>query len=166
VNVLDEKTFSNLFREWYQSLTNFAFRYVDDEQKAQDLVQDAFVSIWNNRSSLQIKSSIKNYLFTTVRNNSLAYLKRMEAEKGVVGISLQLFPEENEMEIELNRINLKVKIKRAMTQLPPKCMEAFKLCKFEGLTQEEAAKHMGVSVKTIEKQVAKAYKILRPLLKR
>src|SRR4051812_3266372 len=63
--------FEAVFRKWYPSLCHTAFRIVRDKDKAEDLVQDVFVKMWENRKTIQINISIKSYLFRSCMNAAL-----------------------------------------------------------------------------------------------
>jgi RNA polymerase sigma-70 factor (ECF subfamily) len=76
IHLGDTNAFSVLFRKYYEPLYQFAGRLVKDTQIAENIVQDVFVKMWINRENWHIKTSVKSYLYTAVKNSSLNYLKR------------------------------------------------------------------------------------------
>ncbi len=68
--------FRLLFENYYPSLCLFCKRYIDDFDVREDIVQNVFVSIWENRRNICVNSSVRNYLITSVRNGCLNYLRR------------------------------------------------------------------------------------------
>ncbi|MDX5345987.1 MAG: sigma-70 family RNA polymerase sigma factor, partial [Hymenobacteraceae bacterium] len=71
----DAPAFESLFRSYYSGLCHFALKFVRDKETAEELVQDLFVHLWENRHTLQISGSVKSYLFTATRNRAFNYLK-------------------------------------------------------------------------------------------
>ncbi|MGM0505317.1 MAG: RNA polymerase sigma factor, partial [Bacteroidota bacterium] len=71
----DIQLFELLFKEYYQVLCNFGMKYLKNMDEAEEVVQDVFYNIWKNRQQLRINTSIKSYLYTAVRNNSLQKIR-------------------------------------------------------------------------------------------
>lgn len=160
----DEQAFKELFFEFYPSLCVFAMRYITNEETAKDIVQDALYKIWKNRKNIDINTSFRNFLITTVRNNCLDYLRKQEVEYRYIE-KHRIFetPDSPEEIYTLNE--LETMIGEALTKLPPKIRKAFELSRFKGLTYNEIAAEMVVSPKTVEAHIGKALKILREELK-
>lgn len=169
----DEETYISLFREYYISLCAYSRRYVGRKDVAEEIVSDTFLKIWENRTSIQINSSVKSYLFQAVYNNSLCYLRKLK-NKAVLSdylastvsenIAFSTFPEEiEEQSLVMEDINLR--IEEAVSQLPEQQQKAFRLKRFEGKKNAEVAKLMGLSVKTVEMHLSKATLALRQNLK-
>ena len=76
----DLKAFEMLYNKQYKSLCHFAQRFVFDLDTAREIVQDVFVRIWERRTSLPVKISLETYLYTSVRNKCLDYLKHLNVE--------------------------------------------------------------------------------------
>lgn len=158
---LDTRYFNELFRNWYQALTHYAFTFVSDRDIAEDLVQDVFVGLWSSRDRLSIVKEPKNYLFTSVRNACVAYLKKVEKDQKILEELNVQMTSPALIQDELIKIQLKRRLKKAIYHLPSKTKEVFILHKKEGLSFEEIAAYLGKSVKTVEKQVARAYLLLK-----
>lgn len=145
-------------------MTNFAFKYLKDEQLAQDAVQDVFLNLWRNRAKTEIGPGIKSYLFTSTKNKVLEYIRRdkmMEDHSEKVRINeLMRYDVDDEAEkyVRIEKIN------KAVSELPTKCREIFKLSKMNGLSYSEIADHLKISPKTVENQIIRGLKLLREKL--
>lgn len=161
--MLTEKTFTDLFNTWYQALCNFAFKFVDDRDLAEDLVQEVFVNMWNSDSIIIDHTKQKNYLFTSVKNACFTHFKKRELDESLISNMKTEYDSLDDLENELESIRIKLILLKAIETLPDKIKRSFKLTKIEGLTYEEAASFIGISPKTVEKQVARAYMLLRKM---
>jgi len=159
--------FQVVFRAWYTPLCNYAFTFTKDEDVCEDIVQDLFVKIWEQRRALLKEASIRYYLFTAVRNNCISWLRKEKqlgivkwADDDMVAITPD-YPAEPAGEERDERLLLR----QAIDQLPPKYKEVFLLSRFGKLSYKEIAADLGISQKTVENQLGKAFKILRTFLK-
>lgn len=157
----NEKIFDYIFHYYYSGLVVFAQKYIPDSDVAKDIVQALFVKLWTNREKLVINSSLKSYLFSSIKNRCIDYL-RHEATKGKV--EKKLIADLSEITDERNLFvesELREKINAAMEKLPPVCREVFYMNRFEGLKSAEIAEKKEISVRTVEAHIGKALKILR-----
>ncbi len=168
----DIKVFEILYNEHYMPLCHFAQRFVFDLDTAREIVQDVFVHIWEKRTSLPAEISLKTYLFTSVRNKCLDYLKHLNVEnefkkeriKKVLEPGNSTF---NSIDHPLDGLitkELENTIKNAIENLPEKCREIFELSRFKGLKYHEIAEKLNISVKTVETQMSRALESLRKKL--
>lgn len=169
----DEETYISLFRSYYIPLCAYSRRYVGRKDVAEEIVSDTFLKIWENRTSIQINTSVKSYLFQAVYNNSLYYLRKLKNEAVLAdyfantvseNIAFSTFPEEIE-EQSLIMEDINVRVEEAVSQLPEQQQKAFRLKRFEGKKNAEVAKIIGLSVKTVEMHLSKATLALRQNLK-
>ena len=158
---LDRKSYQAIFEEFYNALSNYSNTIVHNHTDAEDVVQDVFIQLWNKRDSLQIETKIKYYLFTAVRNRSIEVLRKrkmhhkyVEEEKNVKE-SFEILGDDAEDMV------LKERLHRSIRQLPPKCQEIFVMNKLNGLTYNEIAESLNLSSKTVENQIARAFKLIR-----
>jgi len=158
--------FKLVFDEYYVALSNFAFTYTKDKLASEDIVQEVFLKIWEKRPDLIGSSSIRFYLFTAVRNNCLTHLQRVKKTLSLHAVKLEdslvYLPSEKQEGQPVDRMTL---LKKAISQLPPKCKEVFLLSRVGELSYKEIGKTLGISVKTVDNQIGKALKMLRNLLK-
>ncbi len=162
---LDKQLFEQLFREYFSPLCNFALGYVNDLDTAKEIVQEVFINLWDKKDSITSDKSVKAYLFTSVRNRCLNYIRDHKKFRSYV---LDVELEDYEMVFENNSMTqteTQIKIQQAIEKLPEKCRQVFQLSRFDELKYKEIAEKMGISIKTVEAQVSKALKILREELK-
>ena len=162
----NRKAFKELFTRYYVQLCHFALLYVNDQSIAESLVQDVFINIWEKRQSLDIHTSIKAYLFISVKNRALNYLRNrpqmLEFEDGHSETeSVEIYSSES----NINYSDLKKEINKSIQQLPEKCREIFLLSREENLSYKEIAEKLNISRKTVENQLGIALKKLRENLK-
>lgn len=158
--------FDFVFHYYYSGLCAYAERITHDEKTAEDIVQELFVILWMKHDSIQIKTSLKNYLFTAVKNRSLDHLKKERTkEKGIQNISYTAKPTENLSIYWFAESELKELIDKCLENLPPRCREIIVMSRFEGLKNQEIADKLGISKRTVELQISNALKQLRGDLK-
>ena len=155
---MDNRAFEELFREYFPSLMAFSRRILGNEDDAREVVHQVFINLWEKRSEIDLTTSLKSYLFTSVNNRSLNVIRDRKK------FSSEEVPEragEWDVSAEIESMELEEKIRGAIDALPEKCREIFELNRFDGLTYNEIAKQLDISVKTVENQISKALKILR-----
>ena len=152
--------FEEVFRKYYQPLCLFALKYLKDPDEAEEIVQELFVRIWQKNQASDINTSLKSYLYQAVRNTCLNTLKhnavKLEYQKNATGPS----PQENAGD-SLVALELEIRIREALDQLPPERKKIFLMSRQEGLKYREIAGKLNISVKTVENQMSKALKFLK-----
>jgi RNA polymerase sigma-70 factor, ECF subfamily len=162
----DVNAFEMFFKTYYQPLCNYAYTFIHDKDEAEEIVQSAFLSVWEKRKSLDIKTSLKSYLYTMVRNTSLNIIKHEKIKQKHVGEALALGDKSYESVAQAVATNeLEERIQHAMEVLPEQCRLVFKLSRFEELKYSEIATQLNISIKTVENHMGKALKIMRDQLK-
>lgn len=156
--------FEILFKTYSQRLIYFSRRYVLDKQIAENIVQDVFLRIWQNKGNLDPAKNIQSYLFTAVKNESLKQLRHLSVEKqqqeNVSRLSVvELNPDE-----AIDKNELRGELNKALNNLPLKCREIFTMSRFDQLKYSEIADILGISIKTVETQMGRALKKLREQL--
>lgn len=169
----DHKAFEHIFLVYFPRLQNFAMQYMEDQESADDLVQECFAYLWENRSSLQIRD-LKAFLYTMTRNKCLNELKRraivrgyqkqyVEKSKDLELLTTSDFTERPDTQLMADE--LEKQIDELFNLLPERTREAFRLSRIEGKKNKEIAEHMGVSVKMIEKHITTALRLFREHLR-
>ena len=162
----DIDSFKYFFDRYYDDLCNFVHVYLHDQSLSEEIVQDIFVYFWENREKLQIKSSVRSFLFSASKFKSLNLLRDTKTQKRIIEeigkVKSQLPPEEEGLHLDTDEF--KKILNAAVDQLAPKCREIFLLSKFEELSNKEIAEKLGISVKTVESQMTIALKKLREYL--
>lgn len=157
----DEKAFEMVFRLYYPELCRFAFKYVQNQDVAEELVQELFCSIWNKLDTLAINVSLKSYLYSSVRNAAYNYIKHQKVADAYVSYKMEFGEQMMDADTSLEIKELSEKINNAVQALPEKCREVFRLSRMENMKYREIAEELNISVKTVENQMGKALKFLR-----
>lgn len=162
----DKNSFKLLFDLYYTDLCRFALAYLKDPDNAEDVVQNFFISFWEKRESLTINTSIKSYLFSSVRNRSLNYIRDNSKFADIDDEFLSNQPSGSiEADSMIDTDNLEEKIRGAIEKLPVKCKEIFLLSREQNLSYKQIAERLQISVKTVENQISIALKKLHLELK-
>lgn len=158
---IDEQYLHALFSEHYRNLCLFARQYIRENEKVEDLVQDVFLNIWEKGELNASDSQVKNYLYTSVRNRCLNYIRdHRKFEDHTEHIPVDHAHESGRIEYrELEKL-----IRVTIESLPEKCREVFELSRFREMKYQEIADSLGISVKTVEAQMTKALRVLREKL--
>lgn len=155
--------FQGLFDQYFVRLSNFAYRWVGNEDDAKDLVQDAFVVLMQRQESVQSESAvIKAFLYSTVRNLALKHIRNNESSSKAIDQSM-VFQADTEDSILKSIIESEVigKLHENIDDLPVGCQHVLKLLYLEGMSYEEVASTFDISVNTVKTQRARAIRILR-----
>jgi RNA polymerase sigma-70 factor (ECF subfamily) len=134
---------------------------LNDRNAAEDIVQDFFVNLWFDSPKIQIKNSLKAYLFASIRNRSLDYLKHQKVTKKFQANALFTPIEDNSFEHYLVENELCQIIERSLEKLTPRCREIFEMNRIKGLSNQEISERLGISKRTVELQITNSLKILR-----
>jgi RNA polymerase sigma-70 factor (ECF subfamily) len=159
------KAFESLYKSFHKMLWHYAKEMLKDEDEAEDTVQQIFIRIWEKRDSLLISSSIKSYLFTSVRNACLKKMEKAAREKAIDPLESSEMERAGKAQDPAQFKDLQTAIQTSIESLPERCRLIFKLSRFGGLTYTEIAKELELSVKTVENQMSKALQTLRHDLK-
>lgn len=154
----NQRVFQAIVNNYSDSLLVFSMGFVKKREIAEEIVSDAFVALWNQRSRIGEIRDLKSYLFILVRNGSISCLRKASGRKEISLENLQDFytlpltSNDNDEFTEdiLEKINL------AIGQLPPKCKMVFTLAKLEGIKYKEISAILDISVKTINNHIAHA----------
>jgi RNA polymerase sigma-70 factor (ECF subfamily) len=154
-----------LFRRFYKPLRAYAFRFVNDKDVAEDIVQDAFLELWSRRDYIRFDdNSVQSYLFKTVYNRSINVINKKIQEnqcsldQGNEDLVLDqyLYTQIQDSEQILMLKELDNEIAAFIETLPPQCKKIFLLSRTYELKNREIAEQLGISIKAVEKQISKA----------
>lgn len=153
--------FEALFKYYYAPLVVYACKYVSDVDVAREIVQDFFVKFYEKRHNFTIDVSLKSYLYRSIYNCCINHInQRNMQDKHLKNIDLERDEEDN-LENEIYSVELQKKIYEIIESLPSKCRRIFKMNRLEGLKNDDIAKQLNLSKRTVETQISKALKILR-----
>lgn len=164
----DEKAFRLLFDMYYQQLFHHALYYLSSKEQAEEAVSDVFFIMWKKREMLDKIENIESYLYTSVKNQALHYIRRTnEPEKTSLELyHIELVIDNNNPESKLLAEEQQILIQKAINSLPDKCREVFRLFLSDKLKQKEIASLLEISQKTVEAHIATAYRKIYSYLKK
>lgn len=158
--------FHRLFRAYYAELHRYAFTILKNNQLAEDIVQNVFLTLWQKRDGIQIGEKIGNYLYTTTYHLSLNHLRNQKVKKRYVAEAMNTVKlHDNSATEKIAASDLHTRIQAVVEKLPARCRAVFLKSRVEGKRYAEIATEMNISVKTVEAQIGKALKIFREELK-
>lgn len=155
---LSAKEFEYHFRCLYRPLNMYALRYTENLDDAEDIVQQAFSDVWEKLSGGTSVQNLKGYMYQAVRNRSLSLIASRQAHCDATELTdLEDLTEEE----RIIRSERDARLWTAIDHLPAERKRIFLLSKRDGLTYQEIASELGISIKTVEHQISKALKALR-----
>lgn len=157
----DKMIFDFVFNFYYSSLCSYAIQFTKDAQQAEDLVQDFFFSLWLNASKIEIKSSLKAYIFSSIKNRCLNFEKHKKVvQKHQNLLSSAQTEFDTTTEYYYAESELRAILEKGLDKLPARCREIFELSRGKGLSNQEIADKLQLSKRTVELQISNALKIL------
>jgi RNA polymerase sigma-70 factor (ECF subfamily) len=155
--------FKHLFEDYYHPLRGFAKKFIEDNDVCNDIVQDAFVGLWDKRNELSISSAIKSYLYSSVRNSCLNHLRHEDVknrnEASLMALSSDWYCEDSLLEEEVH-----TQIYEEIKDLPERTRDVI-LMALNGAANADIATELDVSINTVKTLKQRGYKILRERLK-
>lgn len=165
----DKRVFEFIFKKYYKRLCLYAQKYVRDTQTAEEIVSKVMMRLWEKRETINVYESLSSYLFKSVYNEALNYLHSFSfRQKPTDSIHPYLNHSYSEPSIlqKLYAEELELKIKKGIQNLPDRCQYIFYLSRYQGLTHNEIAVKLNISVSTVENQIGIALHKLRDSLKK
>lgn len=160
----DESAFTTLYDRYFRLLFNYTFSKVNDQFTAQEIVQELFVSIWQQRHRSAV-NSCRSYLFSSVKNLIISYYRKEFTRKYHYDRwEIQREDSTSLTDQQILTADLQVRYEEGLHLLPPKCKEVFILSR-KGHSNREIACQLDISEKTVEQHITKALRVLKEYLK-
>jgi len=157
----DHEAFKVLYRQYHHAVYANISRLVHRSPAAEDILQEVFLALWENRHKLNPAHTVAGWLFTASFYKASAYLKKSLRENlAPLYDSLEEATGE-ESEYETNSEEKLTAIHTAIALLPPRKKMAFRLCRLEGKSYEEAAQELGLSIESVKDYVKTASRFIR-----
>lgn len=155
--------FDDFYRTNYKYFFLAAFNYLKDTGQAEEVVNDVFLRLWENADSFEIESSLKAYVYRAVINRSLDVMdKNQRLQRRQKAFSR--LPEATFETREMEENELKLRLYKAIDELPGQCQKVFRMSRFEDLKQQEIADRLDISIKTVKNHITHALKQLNKVL--
>ncbi len=165
IKLNDKDAINSIFQAYSKRLYNFAFAYLKTEGDSKDVVQDVFVSLWNNRNNLKENTNLEAYLFTITKNSVISVFRKKITEKTYLNhLRETAIFQHVENDEQYDYEYLSSMIKDLIEQLPEQRKLVFKLSKEKELSNKAIAEELNISVKTVEDHITKARRFLRSRL--
>ena len=147
-----------LFREYYKPLVVWATTFLHDTQRAEDIVQDFFVKLWEKPYSALLPETLKSYLFTSIRNLALNQLDKIDPLRRACDVAYYDSPwkEYDNFEDEVFR-----RVEEELEKLTPRAQDVIRKIYLEGMKYKDVADELGISVATVNSILVRALKKLR-----
>lgn len=166
----NEPAFDELIKVYFSGLLSFAISIVKDRHIAEEVVEDVFVKLWENRKILPSIKNLSHYLYistkntclNTIKNKSYAYYKNKVNLEDIGDADAYYFSNEEDNLISKDALE---KINEAISKLPPRCKLIFRLVKEDNLKYSEVSQLLNISMKTVENQMNIAIKKFAEIIK-
>ncbi|MFR3330259.1 MAG: RNA polymerase sigma-70 factor [Odoribacter splanchnicus] len=157
-NVIGGSSFEDLYRNYFQGLYYFAYHYIMSEE-ARDIVQEVFISVYENKDKLPHDMNIVGYLLSATRNRCMNFLRRQDIidrhENRLAEAMISW-----EMDSQEEHTELTQELQRCMSMLSEQQRQVI-LLKTEGKSYAEIAQTLNITVGTVTTHLTRAYKVLR-----
>ncbi|HEY4789013.1 MAG TPA: RNA polymerase sigma-70 factor [Bacteroidales bacterium] len=163
----DMNSFEEVFTIFQPKLLAFVYRYLKSKEDSEEIVQEVFIQIWENRTTLNEKLSFKSYLFTITKNRIIDYFRKKKIEtlsKNYVRNFTELIHDNTSSELVYKDYD--AVLAEAIEKLPDKRKVIFLLSRKFGMSRNEIANFFNISENTVKNQLQEALNFLRDILKK
>ena len=161
----NEQAFEKIYKSYSSRLFGNVFKMVKSETTTQEILQDVFIKIWNNRASIDLDKSFRSYLFRIAENKVYDFFRKASRDKK---IQAQLFATATEgyehIEEMIYRKENALLLQKAIDSLSPQRQQIFRSIKLDNKSYEEVSRQLGISVSTISDHIVKANKAIREFI--
>ena len=169
----NEDAFEHIFRQYFAKLCIYAQNILKKKEAAEEIVEDLFLHLWENCNELNITTSLQSYLFKSVYNRCLKYLRHLKVEQNYINNQQNIYIETNTDHMvstdypvaHLISKELEQTIEKAVFNLPEQCREVFIQQRIHDLSYQEIAEKLQISVNTVKTHMTRAMQKLRAELK-
>lgn len=162
----DMAAFDQIYRHYAQKLFQFSLSLLKNRADAEEIVQETFLKLWANRQKIDLYASFQSYLFTIAYNSMMSVLRKRASQQKYVDYikSLNLIEREDSVVKKVEFEEFNDRVQSIIEQLPPRQREVFRLSREQGLSYQEIAQQLGLSVNTIENHMVRALKFIKSKL--
>lgn len=157
-------SYKALFKFLYPKVFRFAFNYIKQAERAEEIAGDVLFQLWEKRADAVYIKNIEVYSFVLARNKALNELRQRKPDLSLDDIDIDLHFHEQTPENLLISQELVARINAAVSKLPPRAKMVYQLVKEEGLSYKEAAQILDISAKTVDAHLVSAMSKIMELL--
>jgi len=167
----DSLAFNQVVRVYHERLLHFSMHYLNDRVYAKDIVQDVFLIVWENHQKFSEVRNLSSWMFSLTKNQCL---KKIDYLKVRLNYSNDLLHRQLELaQSSLNQLDttplifdeISTIINQTLAKLSPQSRNIFEMSRFQNKKNREIAEELHISLKTVESNITKSLKLLRPVLK-
>lgn len=159
----DEEAIALIYKNYWEPLYRAAYNIIKDRDICEDMVQELFIRLWNNRHAIEITVSLKAYLHASIRYEVYRQIRMGRVKEHIYDQLLERLHAPG-VHANIEYEELVAQISAIVNQLPEKCREVYKLSRQENLTHKQIAERLNISTKTVENHLTKALRQLRTSL--
>lgn len=160
----DSKSFEKLYCLHFKGIFSLAYRYVRDQEVAEELANDVFLMLWRDAGKLTISKSLGAYLSRCIVNSSINYLKSNRPVYQDIDLVRDIPEEESGIDHARELEQKLVFLEKAIHGLPAQCRKVLWMSKFEMKKQQHIADELGISIKTVKNHLTLAYEKIRTFM--
>ncbi|GAA4314118.1 RNA polymerase sigma-70 factor [Mucilaginibacter gynuensis] len=158
----DELAFQILYNKNFDRIARFTYKICKSDMVTEEIVQDVFCKVWQNRHDLAHVNNIEAYLFSIARNKTIDFLRRLAIETSIIqNLRMQIDEAQNSVEEQLDADSLMAVINEALSSLSVQKQQIFELSKLQGLSHDEIAEKMHLSKSTVKNHLSETLKHLK-----
>jgi RNA polymerase sigma-70 factor (ECF subfamily) len=155
----DMNSFDAIYWKYYKAVYGNILKLVQDDASSEDILQDVFLSLWENREKIDAERSLAGWLFVTSYNRSMTFLKRRLREK-----MTPVLLDEDSVEMTIGQPLAEIRLselEKAISTLSPQKQKVFYMCKLKGLSYAETAALMKISRHTVKEYLTAAFRSIK-----
>jgi len=161
----DDNAFEKLYYQYVERAYGFAYHYLRNTSEAEEVVQEVFTKLWENRHKINPDLSFSGYLLTTVKNTVFNENRKKMYHRTYVNDALKyLQTHMKDLAEEITYDDLMELVNKTINNMPPKRQEIFRLCRMEGMSHKDITKTLGIAEKTVEAHMRLALRDLKTVL--
>lgn len=168
----DKSAFETIFKTHYSELHSYAVGMTGDLEASEDIIEELFIWLWENRKSVRVDSSMKSYLIKITHNRCLNHLKHQKVIQKYLDENLRLRTIEEKLQQDYIEFfkqqdydDNEEKIRTAIDNLPEQCKKIFKMNRFDKFKYREIAEKLNISISTVKNQMSIALKKIKDELR-
>lgn len=168
--IQSKEEFEEFFKTHHANMVRYAMKFVRRTDVASDIVQEAFVKLWESRHIILANVSLQAYLYKVIYNLSLNHLKQLKIRArhhdtiytDLMELEMDYYKDEKSL-IEDERLS---SVQKMLQNLPSECYQVIDLSRFQGYKNKEIAKKLQVPVRTIETRIYRCMNKLKELIQK
>lgn len=162
----DQAAFCELYAKYKKQLLYYTMRFIKSNELAEDIYQDAFTAVWQNRQFLDPERSFSSYLYTIVKNRALNALRDIENDQQLKShILANSLDYSDNLEQRIQSNELRDIIEKAVKELTPRQRQIFEMSRNDQMSHKEIAESLGISIFTVQEHVSLAIKSIKTFFK-